>query len=191
MTVSEFGRRPNENESLGTDHGSAGHTFVFGEAVNGNIYGKPLDFSSLDKNKDFKYQFDYRSIYDELLSNWLPSQNGLSNKILGKKFDYVGGGLLETTLSKTVLSTPKPLKSVVFPNPAVGGVTNLRFQTTEPSLVSLNQINPKGFKIPILRDLRFEAEVNEIPVQLHGGPGLHFIELIKNSEREVIRVIWP
>ena len=36
MTISEFGRRPYENGSNGTDHGSASPTFLFGAGLNGN-----------------------------------------------------------------------------------------------------------------------------------------------------------
>jgi uncharacterized protein (DUF1501 family) len=36
MTISEFGRRPYENGSNGTDHGAASPTFLFGAGLNGN-----------------------------------------------------------------------------------------------------------------------------------------------------------
>lgn len=46
MTYSEFGRRPNENASRGTDHGTASVMFVVGKQVNAvfmerNLLSKP------------------------------------------------------------------------------------------------------------------------------------------------------
>jgi uncharacterized protein (DUF1501 family) len=39
MTLSEFGRRVAENGSAGTDHGTAAPMILFGNLVNGGIYG--------------------------------------------------------------------------------------------------------------------------------------------------------
>src|SRR6266566_8251462 len=47
MTWSEFGRRVEENGSLGTDHGTAAPMFVLGNAVNKGIFGEPPSLSSL------------------------------------------------------------------------------------------------------------------------------------------------
>ncbi|MEZ4829075.1 MAG: DUF1501 domain-containing protein [Bacteroidia bacterium] len=50
MTFSEFGRRVNENGSLGTDHGAAAPLIIFGLAVNGNGFiGDDVNFSDLDQ----------------------------------------------------------------------------------------------------------------------------------------------
>ena len=39
LAFSEFGRRPSENDSLGTDHGTAGPVFVAGESGEGRVGG--------------------------------------------------------------------------------------------------------------------------------------------------------
>ena len=39
LVYGEFGRQITENSNAGTDHGRAGSVFVFGDAVNGGIYG--------------------------------------------------------------------------------------------------------------------------------------------------------
>jgi uncharacterized protein (DUF1501 family) len=70
LTVSEFGRRPNENGSLGTDHGAASVQFVFGTSVNSGVFGNAPDLKNLDANGDLTYQIDYRQVYAELLTDW-------------------------------------------------------------------------------------------------------------------------
>jgi uncharacterized protein (DUF1501 family) len=83
MTWSEFGRRVDENGSLGTDHGTAAPLFVLGNPVNKGIYGEPPSLSNLDENGNLKYTVDFRSIYATVLDRWM----GASSKdILGGSF---------------------------------------------------------------------------------------------------------
>src|SRR6266513_88295 len=83
MTWSEFGRRVEENGSLGTDHGTAAPMFVLGNAVNKGIFGEPPSLSNLDENGNLKYSTDFRSVYATVLDRWL----GASSKdVLGGSF---------------------------------------------------------------------------------------------------------
>ena len=70
MTFSEFGRRPAENASRGTDHGSAAPLFVMGGAIKGGVYGTAPNLASLD-NGNLRVQHDFREVYAALLQNWL------------------------------------------------------------------------------------------------------------------------
>jgi uncharacterized protein (DUF1501 family) len=83
MTWSEFGRRVEENGSLGTDHGTAAPMFVLGSPVNKGIFGEPPSLSSLDENGNLKFTTDFRSVYATVLDRWL----GASSKdVLGGSF---------------------------------------------------------------------------------------------------------
>ncbi len=83
MTWSEFGRRVEENGSLGTDHGTAAPMFILGNPVNKGIFGEPPSLSSLDNNSNLKYTTDFRSVYATVLDRWL----GASSKdVLGGSF---------------------------------------------------------------------------------------------------------
>jgi uncharacterized protein (DUF1501 family) len=83
MTWSEFGRRVEENGSLGTDHGTAAPMFILGSPVNKGIYGEPPSLSSLDENGNLKYTVDFRSVYATVLDRWM----GASSKdVLGGSF---------------------------------------------------------------------------------------------------------
>jgi uncharacterized protein (DUF1501 family) len=70
MTFSEFGRRPAENASHGTDHGSAAPMFVMGGSVKGGIYGDTPNLTDLD-NGNLTVQQDFRQVYAAMLQNWL------------------------------------------------------------------------------------------------------------------------
>jgi len=83
MTWSEFGRRVDENGSLGTDHGTAAPLFVLGNPVTRGVYGEPPSLSNLDENGNLKYTVDFRSIYATVLDRWMGAS---SRDILGDSF---------------------------------------------------------------------------------------------------------
>ena len=70
MVWTEFGRRVAENGSGGTDHGTAGPSFLLGGSVNGGLYGEPTSIASLDGNGDLKFTTDFRSIYAPMIEQW-------------------------------------------------------------------------------------------------------------------------
>jgi uncharacterized protein (DUF1501 family) len=70
MAFSEFGRRVKENGSIGTDHGTAGPVFLAGSKVKAGLHGKSPSLTDL-QDGDLRMQVDFRSIYSDLLANWL------------------------------------------------------------------------------------------------------------------------
>ena len=83
MTYAEFGRRPKENQSGGTDHGTANAHFVAGGKVVGGIYGQAPQLNRLDGNGNLPFAVDFRSMYATVIDKWW----GLdSDKILQGKF---------------------------------------------------------------------------------------------------------
>jgi uncharacterized protein (DUF1501 family) len=70
MSFSEFGRRVRENASGGTDHGTAAPMFMIGSGVNAGTVGDHPSLTDLDDG-DLKFSIDYRSVYAEVLENWL------------------------------------------------------------------------------------------------------------------------
>jgi len=70
LAWSEFGRRIQENASLGTDHGKAGTVFLMGDSVKGGtFYGDVPDLSNLDSG-DLRTEIDFRSIYWTIIRDW-------------------------------------------------------------------------------------------------------------------------
>lgn len=86
MTFSEFGRRPNENQSRGTDHGTAAPLFVLGAKVKGGLHGTAPSLQ-LQKNQDLQFSTDFRNVYATVLDRWLACPSGA---ILKGKFEPVG-----------------------------------------------------------------------------------------------------
>ncbi|SFB95445.1 Uncharacterized conserved protein, DUF1501 family [Polaromonas sp. OV174] len=70
MTFSEFGRRPRQNNSNGTDHGTAAPHFVAGGAVRGGLYGQAPDLSRLDGTQNVSYSTDFRQLYASVAKDW-------------------------------------------------------------------------------------------------------------------------
>jgi len=70
MTYAEFGRRPRENQSNGTDHGTANVHFATGGKVRGGIYGEAPQLGRLDGNGNLPFAVDFRSAYSTVISNW-------------------------------------------------------------------------------------------------------------------------
>jgi uncharacterized protein (DUF1501 family) len=61
-TWSEFGRRPMENASGGTDHGAAAPLILIGDPVKGGTYGQAPSLTDLDQTSNLKYKVDFRSV---------------------------------------------------------------------------------------------------------------------------------
>jgi uncharacterized protein (DUF1501 family) len=89
MQWSEFGRRPNENNSLGTDHGTSSSLFIIGNPVAGGLYGQQpsLEATALDEAGNMKFTVDFRSVYATVIDRWL---GGDSREVLGASFENVG-----------------------------------------------------------------------------------------------------
>jgi uncharacterized protein (DUF1501 family) len=68
---SEFGRRPEENGSLGTDHGAAGCAFVIGSKAKGEMVGEFPGLATLDQDENLRATSDFRGMYCSLLEQWL------------------------------------------------------------------------------------------------------------------------
>jgi uncharacterized protein (DUF1501 family) len=69
MTYAEFGRRPQENNSSGTDHGTAAAHFITGGRVKGGLYGDAPRLDQLEGG-NLRHAVDFRSVYATALERW-------------------------------------------------------------------------------------------------------------------------
>jgi len=77
LVWSEFGRRPLENASGGTDHGTAGCGFVIGTQAAGKMIGEwPGLAKGLNAEGNVRATSDFRGLYCSLLEQWLGQEAG-------------------------------------------------------------------------------------------------------------------
>ncbi len=94
MTMSEFGRRFNENGSLGTDHGTAAPTMFFGSALDGSGFvGEHPDLTNLTRGGNVTNTMDFRQVYATVMKDWLCIDDGLVGRaLLGSEFESLDLG---------------------------------------------------------------------------------------------------
>lgn len=118
ITISEFGRRPYENGSRGTDHGAAGVQFVFGDgtSIRSSRFGTAPNLQQLDANGDLIYQHDYRRLYADILLNWFDAAPDDVAAILGDRIAPLNVIKRRTSSSSPLVGTTSDALAVV-PNP--------------------------------------------------------------------------
>ena len=82
LTYAEFGRRPKENLSNGTDHGTSSVHFALGGRVAGGLYGEQPSLDRLSGDGNTSYAIDFRSVYATVLERWwgVPSSGVLNGR---------------------------------------------------------------------------------------------------------------
>ena len=80
MTYAEFGRRPRENASSGTDHGTAAPQLILGGRVRGGFYGEQPPLDRLE-GQNLAYRLDFRALYATVARRWW----GLDGRFLGPR----------------------------------------------------------------------------------------------------------
>ncbi|WP_299337744.1 DUF1501 domain-containing protein [uncultured Psychroserpens sp.] len=101
MTISEFGRRVNENGSNGTDHGTAAPLMLFGPAIQGNGFvSQHPDLNNLDEDGNLNHTQDFREVYATIMQEWLCIDSNLVDEaLLNQNFVRVDLGFNCDTLS--------------------------------------------------------------------------------------------
>ena len=73
---SEFGRRPEDNDSGGTDHGAGGLLLLVGNRANGGVRSEFPGLTRLDDDENLIVTTDFRTVYATLLESWLGVEAG-------------------------------------------------------------------------------------------------------------------
>ncbi len=71
LVWSEFGRRPEANDSKGTDHGAGGLAWVQGTRVRSGVLSDYPDLGRLDDDGNLAVTLDFRRVYSSLIEQWL------------------------------------------------------------------------------------------------------------------------
>ena len=86
VTISDFGRTPSANLSLGTDHGSASSAFVLGDMVKGGVYGDYPSLKTFDSTGNLAVNVDFRN----MLSDVIQALGGNAKAVLGTTYPKLG-----------------------------------------------------------------------------------------------------
>ncbi len=194
LTISEFGRRPAENGSLGTDHGAASVQFVFGTQVSSGVFQlQPLDLANLDENGDLPMQIDYRRTYMDVLTKWFGLTLADARIILQLPPDDITVTPLgvikpQAGIDGWKVGQPSTLSLSNYPNPFS---TNTTLQLTLESAtdVTIDLSNVAGQRLGRVIQQHLAAGVHQIPLdamQIAGrqlASGTYVCTVIAGSDR--------
>jgi uncharacterized protein (DUF1501 family) len=188
MTYSEFGRRILSNGSTGTDHGAAAPLFVFGAMVQAGVSGTtPILPIKATVGDNVPYQYDFRSIYASILSNWLCVNDTTLNNVMLKNFQKLPLTKLGTCSILNPVGNPDQL-IVVYPNPFHKKVT-IQFKSAGGHTM-IQVMDSAGRLVKILIDANFEAGTFRVDFDgEHLPAGLYYIRLQNQVIQQVKSVI--
>ena len=127
MTFSEFGRRVEQNGSIGTDHGTSAPLFIAGGHVLGGLHGDAPDLADLDVAGNLKPRLDFRSVYASVLQQWFGLSESAVSGVLGGAYPtmpVIHEGAVVGRSNHGVSTVPEGLTvSELYPNPTTGAFT--------------------------------------------------------------------
>ena len=185
MTFSEFGRRIKSNSSLGTDHGAAAPVILFGNHVTGGMHGNnPTIPANASVNDNIPMQYDFRSVYSSILSNWFCVDNTTLQTVMLKNFQNLS--IVKTSACNTTLP-PVQDKLLIrnTPNPFTGS-TVITFKT-EGGHTSVMIIDTLGRMIATIVDQEY-ATPGEYTVTFHAekfAAGVYYARLQNGTVQQV------
>ncbi len=143
MTMSEFGRRLEQNASLGTDHGAAAPLMVFGPGLNGNGFiGKAPKFSDVDQVGNLKFQTDFREVYATVLEQWLCVPGAEVDEVLGRPFNRIHS--LGLSCNATPVFEPRKPEAIPMSVAYHDGYLWLEFELPASAPVDVMLFNMQG-----------------------------------------------
>lgn len=190
MTISEFGRRVNENGSGGTDHGQASSLMLFGSGLNGNGFaGEHPDIANPDRIGNLNYTTDFRQVYTTLLKEWLCADADLVDTVFqNNTYDTLDLGFTCTNTTLGVddglnLNTTKFTHAPFYADNQM----YIKIKTPKAQHVDVRLFNMLGQQVATLKnEILFEGEyVINIKEQTEGRlkEGQYIYQIITNTDR--------
>ncbi len=182
MTMSEFGRRVNENGSAGTDHGTAAPMIIFGDLVNEGVYGNNPDLINL-VNNNLVHQYDYRQVYASVLKQLFAASDQELLNVLLAQFNTLPLIIPQTSQPNSQTSSEYSLCQN-FPNP-FNPSTKISYILKKDSYVSLKVYDTSGRVIQNLVDSYKSAGEYSVVFDISGrsnlSSGIYFYKLKTNN----------
>ncbi len=194
FTVSEFGRRPHDNGSWGTDHGAASVQFAFGTQINGGVFGNPpgLSTDDLDSNGDLVLQHDYRAVYLTLLTDWFGMSLPDAQTVLENQNDLPDplGGLIKGASFAVNPNSAPGLSLSVYPNPMASSAS-VALELPIGAYTEIEMASMDGKNVRQLLARTLAAGSYTIPLTTDLPSGAYLLSLRSGSARatKVVEVI--
>lgn len=164
MSISEFGRRPYENGSNGTDHGAAAPMLLFGSGLQGSGFvGEHPSLSEVDENDNLIYTQDFRNIYATIMKEWMCIDPETVNAaMLNTDYENVDLGFVCEELAVNDFDdVTRFAHTAYYPN----NKTIIKFQLPNTSNVTVKLYNILGQEVAILFNQLTFAGSHEIDVK--------------------------
>lgn len=176
MTYSEFGRRIRSNASLGTDHGTAAPLFVFGNCAKNEIFGDTPEIDTqVDDQEGVQMQYDFRSVYGTILTDWLGATKQEASTVLFDEFDALPifkSGCSAALSTNDILASTSEIK--VYPNPTSDFI-NLKFFGTN-QLLKITLYNSIGAVVKTITHKKYSSIQHSLRVDISSLPkGNYFL----------------
>ena len=189
MTFSEFGRRIKSNSSVGTDHGAAAPVFVFGKNVKPGIVGNnPAIPAGVSVNDNIPFQYDFRSIYASILSQWFCVKPTDLQTIMFKDFQNIplciNAACGSTGIDDVYRNAGEQLV-INYPNPFVE-TTKITFKTRGGHTL-VHIIDTMGRSIKTLTDKEYTAGVYTVDFDGYGLPSGVYYTRLQNGTLQQVR----
>ena len=177
MTISEFGRRPYENGSSGTDHGAASPMMLFGPALNGSGFvGEHPDLLTWDDYDNLIPSTDFRDVYASVLSNWFClDQQVIDSILLNHNYQSLDLGLNCQTLS---VGDPKPFMRFTHRPVYQNNQTLIEIETQQTAHGRITLYDIMGRELVTLADRMFFPGRHSIDVRQSAGIRLSYGQYI-------------
>jgi uncharacterized protein (DUF1501 family) len=166
LTFSEFGRRPNQNSSQGTDHGAAAPILIFGPSLSSNGFmGPPPRLRQLDDNGNLLHDLDFRSVYATVLEKWLCIDPSLTDTVIGNVmprvdlgFDCITTSQIDYTFQQSLTHQARYLTD---------GTPLLFIQPISTAPIEVTLWNAMGQLMGTLGHFQGSKEVIQVPIPMH------------------------
>ncbi|MBK9553632.1 MAG: DUF1501 domain-containing protein [Saprospiraceae bacterium] len=164
ITFSEFGRRVEQNEGPGTDHGAASVMLAFGKSLEGNgTIGEHPSLTDVDDDGNMQFNVDFRKVYASLFTEWLCLDDPISDKILLKDF---GDPLPFGFNCQEVSAVNEKPKSGFAHNASYGmGDVFINYTIPKDTMVMVELLSLSGQSIMLDRPMNKKAGTYSIPVK--------------------------
>jgi len=182
VTLSEFGRQIKDNNSYGTDHGTAAPLFMFGTCVKPVITGSnPQISSNVQDQEGVPMQYDFRDVYGSILEDWFGiAANTVKNVFHSgyTKIDLIAAGCKAPTGISD--DTQNDLLLNAYPVPS-SDYTNIVFTLNKEEHIQLAVFNGLGACVKVMIDKTLPLGEHKVQLDLNGFANGNYCVRIQSS----------